>query len=84
MEPRLVKCFFYRETFEVLNIDYIYHKFYKYRRKANEENTTNKQKKFKSINNQSTINQSKYKSFRPAWYLAKILNKRHGKKTLGR
>ena len=25
---------------------------------------------------QSTINQSKYKSFRPAWYLAKILNKR--------
>ena len=50
------------------------------RAKKSKRRVHNKQtKKFKSINNQSTINQSKYKSFTPAWYLAKILNKRHGK-----
>ena len=84
MEPRLVKCFFYRvvvrESIEasnklkkVLNIDY--------RCTINSTNIDRAKKQMKNNKqtkslNQSTINQSKYKSFRPAWYLAKILNKR--------
>ena len=73
MEPRLVKCFFYRLYIpQILQISI--------EQKKSKRRVHNKQtKKLKSINNQSTINQSKYKSFTPAWYLAKILNKRHGK-----